>query len=391
MAVCAQQRRPLEAVALVWCLCLAGSSRTEDRAGALVRQSQGERKEAAQWTGCPAHFLQEGTKLYWDSGRGHGSVKATFEECPGGSFAAAKPTGASRDRPLVRDADLLLQRMQGGDFDAMRSFKEMRKWSWDGLTFRESWTDKDTEYLRRLDGRPGAWVDGELTTDAVRAVLPTFAELQKLVDRQRIAIVGSGPSAAGKGKEVDLHPVVARFNSFEQYQGLMGNKIDIHALNSAIEPPSEPNVWQVQLEQVFYFEPLCTQLHRQGRFYHPSQQQRLLFVRPSVRCSVPRLGGWSRGFMFYWFMGSMFQSVDLYGMSTSDGRDHASGIGAVYEPFLTFEHQIYRQIYEEGKATGAKHASFLNVTRKNVTRKGRGLATLPAPQHLRFIPQPSWW
>mmetsp|Transcript_1343 Transcript_1343/g.4072 ORF Transcript_1343/g.4072 Transcript_1343/m.4072 type:complete len:369 (-) Transcript_1343:38-1144(-) len=368
MALCGQLRRPLVALALA---CLAGASRK------------------ASWGGCPAQFLQDGAKYVWNGGdQGHGRIQAGFEECPrGASGATSDPTGASLDRPMVGDATLLLQRMKGGSADAMRSFTELRKWSWDGLSFRESWSDEDTEYLRRLDGRPGAWVDGELTTEAVRAVLPTFAELQKLLNRRSIAIVGSGSSAVGKGKEIDMHPVVARFNEYEKYQAVMGSKIDIHAMNSVIVPPSEPNVWQVQLEMVSYFEPLCTQLHRQGRFYNPSQMQHLLFVRPSVKCSVPNMGGWSRGFMFYWFMGSAFPSVDIFGMSSSDGNTHANGVGGtVYEPFLDYEHQIYRQIYEGDKASGPRRASFLNVT-----RSGRAPAPARPQQHLRFVPQPSWW
>jgi len=344
--------------------------------------------EAAPWAGCPAKFLRAGAQAGWDGSHGYASVKAAWSECPGGvsgGGARPEPTGASASRPLVGDATELLRRMQSDN--GLTSFAELRKWSWDGLTFRESWTDEDTEFLRRLDGRPGAWVDGELTTEAVRAVLPTFAELQKLLNRRSIAIVGSGSSAVGKGKEIDMHPVVARFNEYEKYQAVMGSKIDIHAMNSVIVPPSEPNVWQVQLEQVFYFEPLCTQLHRQGRFYNPSQMQHLLFVRPSVKCSVPNMGGWSRGFMFYWFMGSAFPSVDIFGMSSSDGNTHANGVGGtVYEPFLDYEHQIYRQIYEGDKASGPRRASFLNVT-----RSGRAPAPARPQQHLRFVPQPSWW
>merc|ERR1719343_1821370 len=64
-------------------------------------------------------------------------------------------------------------------------------------------------------------------------------------------------------------------------------------------------------------------------------------IRPSAHCALSKYGAskWTRGFLFYWFVGRLFTKVDMYGFS---GFGHYRNLDPILEPYLEFEHIFYR-------------------------------------------------
>jgi len=305
--------------------------------------------------GCPAHLLQGSTADIFQSR----ALSSEFPTC-GPDHAAAVAGGAALQRPVLGDGSALVgalrPHLQGHPIgaEANGSFAKLRPFSaWDALALRETWTDKDTEFLRRLDPRPGAFVDGDLSTASFTSQLPSRAALEALVQKGGVAIVGSGPTLKGQGQEIDAHSTVVRFND-NVGQNLdaanTGLRTDIHVMNSQVGPPPEPDTVQFDLECVAPWESFCARMNLKGRFRDTQHQGKMFLMRPTVICSIPRIHDFTRGFLFYWLMGSFFEKVDFYGMSDADGRGHCSGKGcprkAVQEPFLEFEHLLYRKAKE---------------------------------------------
>lgn len=72
--------------------------------------------------------------------------------------------------------------------------------------------------------------------------------------------------------------------------------------------------------------------------------------RPSAVCAISSLNGFSRGFLFYWLVGSYFEEINIYGMGMADGRAHY-GPGWVGEDNLVFEHFFYNEVAKLSNGT----------------------------------------
>lgn len=282
--------------------------------------------------------------------------------------AARERSGAPR-RPVLGDGQELLESMRG-ELDALQVppfgyfadqhlgqraagfFESLRKvQAHDVFAFKETWTDEDTEILRSLDDASGGFTDGLLTTENFRERLLSIKELDELIAKKRIAIVGGGRSLdSGKhGQEIDDHPVVARFNDMigsKLNAQITGNKTTFHIMNNWISPPDEPNVFQMDLESTALQDSYCKRMNLHGQF--AKHTGKMVLLRPSAYCGLEGLGHFTRGFIFYWLVGSLFETADLYGMGDEDSRFHAHGgtASTVAEPFLEFEHLLYRKAGE---------------------------------------------
>jgi len=224
----------------------------------------------------------------------------------------------------------------------------------DVIALRETWTDTDTAILRLLEDEDSPWgLDRDhRTTGDIAAHLPSASSLSDMLARHPdIAVVGSGRAleGAGLGGEIDNHSAVVRFN------GLVGDLLNpeetgstttIHVVNAKVAPLDLPTVEAViDLETNTPLRTYCSRVYTHGQLYAttPSTAQ-LYIIRPTALCGFHAdMRRFTRGFIFYWFFGRLFQRYDMYGFSGSHHYDAAAtGIVVESENFLHFEHLVYR-------------------------------------------------
>lgn len=219
----------------------------------------------------------------------------------------------------------------------------------DILAFQETWSDLDTELLLQLDGKSrGFYAEGALTTEAF---LPGLRSARAFADIVAVpgkaAIVGSGGALLGEGlgPVIDAHSTVVRFNDLvgkklsEEDTGL---RTTIHVSCSKVDTIGDYNISEFDMETAFPLTSYCNKMYRGGRF--AASMPTPFFIRPSAFCGMgPDIGGFTRGFMFYWFIGRLFEAgVDMYGFSGSDHFQQTSdGDAVVHERYLQFEHLVY--------------------------------------------------
>mmetsp|Transcript_12881 Transcript_12881/g.29150 ORF Transcript_12881/g.29150 Transcript_12881/m.29150 type:complete len:447 (+) Transcript_12881:47-1387(+) len=213
------------------------------------------------------------------------------------------------------------------------------------LSFRETWTDEDTELLKALDDSPDTFSKGNLTTEKFREYLPSINVLEELVGKGRsVAIVGGGPSMKDHGPDIDRHDVIVRFN---HHVGAAldpvstGRNMTMHVLNWMIDFELEPGVLHMDLESTAPGLSYCRRWNSAAKATSHNWDQVALIMRPSAYCGLRKMWGFTRGFMFYWLVGRLFDQVDLYGMSEKDATWHLGEGTPVQEPFLVFEHLLY--------------------------------------------------
>mmetsp|Transcript_26587 Transcript_26587/g.48705 ORF Transcript_26587/g.48705 Transcript_26587/m.48705 type:complete len:449 (-) Transcript_26587:151-1497(-) len=213
------------------------------------------------------------------------------------------------------------------------------------LSFRETWTDEDTELLKALDDSNDTYTKGQMTTEKFQEYLPSIKVLEALVGKNRsVAIVGGGPSMKSHGSEIDEHDVVVRFNHHVD-KALndidTGKKMNVHVLNWMIDYGPEPGVLHLDLESTSPGLSYCRRWYKAANSSGSQWDQVPLMVRPSAFCGLRKMWGFTRGFMFYWLVGRLFDRVDLYGMNEDDAAWHYGEGMPVQEPFLQFEHLLY--------------------------------------------------
>ena len=234
------------------------------------------------------------------------------------------------------------------DADCWNSLQQlMAVNAYDVLAFQETWTDEDTELLRGLDPREGSFTTGKLTSEKFKADLPSVNMLKELVGvNKSVAIVGAGPSLTGhQGKSIDSHDVVVRFNDHvgkNLNADETGQRLDIHAVNTQVLFPDSTTDAEmlIDLETWAPSQTYCTRWRNRD-----SHMKMLVAMRPSAMCTAMRLDLWTRGFLFYWLIGRLFDDVNLYGMGSKDGNQ--AGQGTILEPFIGVEHLIYEIIGSE--------------------------------------------
>jgi len=234
----------------------------------------------------------------------------------------------------------------------------------DVMAFKETWTDEDTDLLKLVDATPDGFVlDGDFTTAGFADRLPTFQDFDDMVKRS-LAIVGSGDTISGKGlgRDVDEHDWTARFNDFvgakqEAVANDVGTKLDIHIMNGML-PPASPSLVQADFEYNHPWESYCRRYHSAGKFFAKPHGP-IYLPRPTWRCKLGnRMMDFTRGFMFWWFIGRHFDDVDMYGFGggkhfRKNGKQFIGGsIGTKgntpwldpTEHYMHFEHILYREM-----------------------------------------------
>merc|ERR1712232_1226992 len=141
-----------------------------------------------------------------------------------------------------------------------------------------------------------------------------------ILQKRSIAIVGSGVSLRGRhyGMAIDKHEVVARFNDFVEHNLFApdtGEKTTVHVTNHGISPLPGSSVAQFDMEWVHPWSSYCGRMHSMGRFVNMTNGTFFL-IRPSAYCSLGEgLSDFTRGFLFYWFIGRLFEDIDMYGFT----------------------------------------------------------------------------
>eukprot|EP00931_Biecheleriopsis_adriatica_P087943 TRINITY_DN62344_c0_g1_i1.p1 TRINITY_DN62344_c0_g1~~TRINITY_DN62344_c0_g1_i1.p1 ORF type:complete len:399 (+),score=51.32 TRINITY_DN62344_c0_g1_i1:116-1312(+) len=326
------------------------------KAAAVASHKQGRRKKAAR--------VISDVGLATSSAKGKGKLPACRKgvlQCPSETvlFEVSQDTteATSNTTFISRLVATLEKQMRASSSEGRRFEKAWAAFqsiqhldARSALTFKETWSDKDTEILKGLCPGAGAFVEGELTTEAFRSRLPSMRSLEDLVSKKRVAIVGSGPSLSDHSEDIDNHPVVVRFNKQVGHKlesSDSGGKMHVHVMNRMIEPDISEDALQIDLESTSLGDSYCDRFHKAGKFAHMSKSGQLLMIRPSAYCGLDHpnwLAGFTRGFLFYWLVGRLFDQVDMYGMSEKDGRDHWDGNEDVAEPFLDFEHFLYKTV-----------------------------------------------
>lgn len=230
-------------------------------------------------------------------------------------------------------------------FEALQALSELQ--ARDVFAFRETWTDFDTELLRGLDAGTNGFVpDDSFTTEAFAARLPSMDELKQVLHAgQSLAIVGGSDSLTGKGlgQEIDAHDQVVRFNEIVGSKLVpeeTGNVTTVRVMNTLIPPLKDPAILEMDLETLSPWSSYCKRMHSSGMF--TNNVSNTLMIRPSAYCAMAasRTQEWTRGFLFYWFVGRLVNaSVDFYGFS---GYGHYHNNASITETWVPFEHMFYK-------------------------------------------------
>jgi hypothetical protein len=262
------------------------------------------------------------------------------------SFPTVSPDLTKQQFAKVRSYLLWhpLNRENPTHWEALRALQHLSDFrAQDIFAFRETWTDEDTELLRRLDPQAWTWAPGNLTTESFRARLPSLRDLHELVKGERIAIVGGADSlsGAGLGPEIDSHAHVVRFNEIVGEKLIpeeTGSKTTFHVSCSKVAPLEQPHVAEFDLETDTVWRSWCGRMHANGEF--AGVTDRPYMIRPSAYCVLSQHNAklWTRGFLFYWFIGRLFEEVNLYGFS---GHGHYHNKNPIWEKYLDFEHLFY--------------------------------------------------
>lgn len=216
----------------------------------------------------------------------------------------------------------------------------------DVLALMETWTDADTDILRKLDNGKGGFAPGELTTEAFKQRLPTATQFHDLIKGAHhggtMAMVGAGTSLNENsfGAEIDSHDVVVRFNRHigtNLHAETTGTKMTMHVSCDNVLPVGDPYVAEFDLETGHPWNSYCIKMHMGGQFTRTDVFS--FMMRPTALCSLGVDGShFTRGFLFYWFVGRLYDHLDVYGFQ---GKGHFDGGGEVWEPYLEFEHLVY--------------------------------------------------
>ncbi|CAK0831391.1 unnamed protein product [Prorocentrum cordatum] len=218
----------------------------------------------------------------------------------------------------------------------------------DVLALQETWTEADTDVLRRLDPYADGFVEGELDTEAFRQRLPSAGQFADIVQERAFAMVGASDSLLEKrpGPEIDAHEVVVRFNDHVKDnldEAVTGTKTTMHVTCDASGPMGDDGVTEFDLETRAPWSSYCNKMNINGVFYHPNITYYIM--RPTALCAMDsEFSFFTRGFMFYWLVGRLFDQPDMYGF---DGDAHYDNNQVVWESFLHFEHAVYRLVRGE--------------------------------------------
>jgi len=156
-------------------------------------------------------------------------------------------------------------------------------------------------------------------------------------------MVGASRSLLEKrpGPDIDAHEVVVRFNGHVKDsldEAVTGTKTTVHVTCDAAGSMGDGDIAEFDLETRAPWNSYCSKIRINGMFSHPNTTYYIM--RPTALCAMDQdFSLFTRGFLFYWLVGRLFDHPDLYGF---DGDGHYDSDERVWESFLHFEHVVYR-------------------------------------------------
>jgi len=176
--------------------------------------------------------------------------------------------------------------------------------------------------------------------------LPAVGDFWQLVHSSPAAIVGGADSLEGMslGPAIDAHPVVVRFNGMigdTLNEDETGVKTTLHVMCAKVPPVNAEVSLEMDLETTTPWRTYCGRAHKRGEFQNVTVRRKLLMFRPSAFCRRETryvMQGWTRGFLYYWFVGRLYDTLDMYGFK---GRRHYNNDEVVHERYWAFEHLFY--------------------------------------------------
>lgn len=110
-------------------------------------------------------------------------------------------------------------------------------------------------------------------------------------------------------------------------------------MNTLVAPLEDPAILEIDLETNAPWSSYCKRMRSRAVFANDVRST--LMIRPSAYCAMAAIHAedWTRGFLFYWFLGRLFNgTVDLYGFS---GDGHYHNDAELTEKWIPFEHMFY--------------------------------------------------
>merc|ERR1712048_1024045 len=106
------------------------------------------------------------------------------------------------------------------------------------------------------------------------------------------------------GRAIDELSVIVRFNHLfgdARQLGDTGLRTHVHSVNAKIVKDAGSGVFLFDLEGKHAWRSYCR------RYSFDNDLKKSYLLRPSARCALGQIEFWSRGFLIYWLVGSLFE------------------------------------------------------------------------------------
>jgi len=181
----------------------------------------------------------------------------------------------------------------------------------DVFAFAETWNHEDTEMLARMDNHTNAWVDhGELNTNSFSQQLLGVDTFKDTLMGQSLAIV----TARGNSSDADTD----------------FSDVYSHGSVNATTHDGQRVATEFRMDFQAPWKSYCEFFHNERVFgtWHlaPGRVNRALMLRPTAICALgDDLVGFSKSFLFWWFVGRRQSKLDLYGLKSAPTAQSSEG------------------------------------------------------------------
>mmetsp|Transcript_105709 Transcript_105709/g.340961 ORF Transcript_105709/g.340961 Transcript_105709/m.340961 type:complete len:358 (+) Transcript_105709:78-1151(+) len=211
----------------------------------------------------------------------------------------------------------------------------------DVLATKETWTEYDTELLQKLVKSyrfVGKKHTSAVTSKLVKSRLPKLKDLHGFLKNGSVAMVSgrSRPQGAMLGAEIDGHSQVVRFDRIAR-GSLEAKRTGVKHTMQVVgaKERGDPSVPLFDLDTTSFLRSYCQRLFEGGEHERAKDSPRPFMFTPTGFCKLPKdLESFSRPFLFFWFIGSLSDTLSMYGfydpnMSRYNGARYARAEMAV--------------------------------------------------------------